>query len=38
MFQALSIDVADGFELAILKTFEIPNQKRSPVTAPDYAD
>src|SRR2546430_11625640 len=38
MFQALSIDVADGFELAILKTFEVPNQKRSPVTASDYAD
>ena len=38
MFQALSIDVADSFELAILKAFEVPNQKRSPVTASDYTD
>ena len=38
MFQALNIGVADGFELAVRKTFEVPNQKRSPVAAPDYTD
>src|SRR6266498_996584 len=38
MFQALRINVADGFELAVRKAFEVANQKWSPVTAPDYAD
>src|SRR5262249_52701147 len=38
MFYALSIDVADGFELAVRKTFEVANQERSPVTASDHPD
>ena len=38
MFQALRIKVADGFELAVRKTFEVANQQRSPITASDYAD
>src|SRR6266545_740379 len=38
MFQALRINVADGFELAVRKAFEVANQKWSPVTAPDYAN
>src|SRR4029077_19557254 len=37
MLWALSIEVADGFELAVRKTFEVANQQRSPVAAPDYA-
>jgi hypothetical protein len=38
MFQALRIKVADGFELAVRKAFEVANQQWSPVTASDYAD
>jgi hypothetical protein len=38
MLQALRIQIADGFELAVRKTFEVANQKRSPVTAPNYPD
>src|SRR5438105_14102310 len=38
MFQALRIEIADGFELAVRKTFKVANKKQSPVTAPDYTD
>src|SRR6266436_5033585 len=38
MFQALRIEVADGFEPAVRKTFEVANKKRSPVTASDNTD
>ena len=38
MFQALRINVADGFELAVRKTLEVANQKWSPVTESDDAD
>ena len=38
MFQARRIDVADRFELAVRKTFEVANQKRSPITASEHAD
>src|SRR5882724_6088955 len=31
-------DDADRFELAIRKTFEVANQKRSPITASEHAD
>src|SRR5262249_1802076 len=35
---AFRINVADGSELAVRKTLEVANQKRSPITAPDYPD